>query len=101
MKFEGMIFADISTSYLEEPDLKLIQDQAAPNHLANHDHGFAAFFWVPSTLEEWTQFDEAAKQFGFSRRFIEIMKELYNRKIPRVCFDASGGDIEGLDPLQK
>jgi len=99
MQFETYRVADISTAYLEESDLDLIGNPIAPGHLAELDpgpgesEGPGSFFYMPPAEEEalMAEYTMEARAFGFSERFLAIMQELFNQKIPYVRFDRDGG----------
>jgi hypothetical protein len=101
MKFALIPYADISTAYITESDQKLISSVDTPNHVAEHDDGYASFFYPPhNDSNAISLFAEEARDFGFSERFIEIMIELGRQGVQYVRFDSSGGDIDGIDPIE-
>lgn len=98
MKFEIRQVADISTTYLYPSDLALIGKEDCPMHVGEVDGHYGSFFYVP--MDELDEYLEQAEQFGMSARFVRIIRELAKQKIPYVRFDADGGDIDGLEPLE-
>jgi hypothetical protein len=88
IKFPTYLFADVATAYLEASDLPLI-GKGAPHYLVGAN-GEAIF----STREA----GKAALDYGFSERFVSILRELDNQDIPLVQFSRKGGRIEGLPP---
>ena len=110
MKFTIHKYAYISTGYLETSDLPLLGRKDAPHHLAELDNGEGSFFWVPAGMtyrhagegdEELVLFISEALAFGFSQRFVDIMRELFCNDIQYVRFDADGGDVEGLEKQEE
>ena len=81
VKFTTHQYADISTAYVNETDMELMSNPAAPHHMAEHDDGVASFFFVPNP-ETAERFKQSAVAFGFSERFIAIMLELSRQGIP-------------------
>jgi hypothetical protein len=87
MKFEIFKIADISTKYITESDgEKMGQLDLC---IANIKGGYGDILSVSGTLV-----DDAIRA-GMSAAFVNIIKELLERKIPYVRFDADGGEIEG------
>lgn len=99
MEFEIFKYADVSNEFIEPNDLDLILCPDAPNHLANHDEKAGSFFYTPDK-ETLDHFVAEARAFGFSERFIKIMKTLSVQEVGIVRFDADGGAVKGLDPCQ-
>jgi len=97
MEFTTLRYADISNGYLPESDHALLLQGEAPNHLATLDKLYGAFFYLPDE-EGFETFAEEACKFGFSERFIEIMRELSRQEIPFVRFDADGANVDGIEP---
>ncbi len=98
MQFEILGYADISTSYLEETDLHLLA--TAPHHLAEIDGGVGTILWLSTDGSPLEEFVAEAKLHGLSDRFIDIIRELDRQKIRYVRFDADGGEVEGIEPMQ-
>jgi hypothetical protein len=88
IKFSICPLADISTAYLEASDLPLIRE-GAPGYLAG-ENGKGVF----STREA----GKAALDYGFSERFVYILRELDDQDVPLVHFSRKGGRVEGLTP---
>lgn len=93
-------YADICTCYLPDSDHKLILDTESPNHLANTDTENSSIFYTPDfgVEEAFEEFSQEAHDFGFSDRFIEIIKTAWEQNIPYVRFDSEGGHITGIEP---
>lgn len=94
MEFTTIRYADISTEYLEQKDLELLLREDAPCHWANEDGLTASIFYVyvdDGGLQDF-------KEFGFSERFIDIMRELKRQGIQYVNFDSFGAPVRGLEP---
>jgi hypothetical protein len=85
-------YACVSTAYLTESDWTLIENPAAPGHVANHDEAYGSYFNVPGSDGEY-------RELGFSGRFIEVLEAARSQSIHYVNFDADGGDIDGLERL--
>lgn len=95
MKFEIIGYADVSTAYLEEQDLDLLE--TAPHHLAEVDDGAGTILYVPLDDEDLKRFEQKSREHGLSDRFRQIIEELYRQQVCYVRFDRDGGEIEGLD----
>jgi hypothetical protein len=96
-------YACVSTAYLTESDWTLIENPAAPGHVANHDEAYGSYFNVPGSDsvndEEWSARLGEYRELGFSGRFIEVLEAARSQSIHYVNFDADGGDIDGLERL--
>ncbi len=100
MNFETYEVADISTAYLEEPDLELLLRFDCPTRFAETDGGFGTFHWVPDDDSMFEEDMRRASEFGLSERFVAIMRNLRAARIPFARFDADGGEIEGMERTQ-
>lgn len=94
MTFNTYLVADISTSYLDESDLRLLLQFGCPTRIGETDGGHGTFHWVPNDDEWFAEDMREARAFGLSERFVSIMKNLRAANIPYVRFDADGGDLD-------
>ncbi len=97
VKFTIHQYADISTGYLEDADLTLIQNPDIHGHLAETDDRAGCYWYPASDDETFVAQVHTWRAAGLSDRFIAIMTELHAQGIPYVRFDADGGEIEGLE----
>ena len=95
--FDSYLVADVSTGYLDETDLPLLERSDCPTRFAVTDDGAGTLHWVSEDEQIFHEEMERAAQFGLSERFRLIMNRLRTAKIPYVRFDGDGGKIEGLD----
>ena len=104
----GSCFAEIerypcvSTAYVEKDDLTLLLDSNAPGHLANHDQGYGAYFYIPAVgkPDDPAAFEEHIQtclEFGFSLRFTEILRLARAEDVAYITFDRDGGEMNGLE----
>jgi hypothetical protein len=98
-KFKIFQYADVATAYLKESDWELMSDANVPGHLAKLDGGVGDFYHV--CVDDQNMFYgfyvPKWEKAGLSNQFIEIMKYLYEQKIPYVRFDADGSDVKGME----
>lgn len=92
MTFSLRQYADVNTRYLEESDLPLLVYEQAPNHLANVDGNAGSIFWVP--IDNYGEVAKEWEEFGFSPRFLAIMRSLADQGVQYVRFDRDGDEIE-------
>lgn len=96
--FHTDLIADVSTVHITERDGELLGSWQAPGHLAciDGEDSPGDVFWVPQMPELMKELKRELKDFGFSRFFIGIFRELHRRKIRYVRFDRDGEQYSWL-----
>jgi len=100
MQFSTVSYVDVSTAFITEKDRELILCENAPHLVAIHKDRFGSYFYVEQNDSDREAFAGDWRKYGFSERFIEIMTEAGRQGYGYVVFDADGGHIEGLEPLE-
>lgn len=95
LKFETFQYADIQINHLPYEDILRIENQKAPNLIADYEYG--SFFHVPSTDGEEGTPEEIIRRMcePMSEEFIHLMLELHRHGIMYVRFDQDGYEVEG------
>jgi len=98
-------YACISTGYVESGDLELLLDPLAPGHVANHDEFCGSYFYIPAVgrSDDPQAFEDHVTKclaFGFSLRFVMILRTARAEDIAYIKFDRDGGEINGLKRVE-
>ena len=86
-------FADVSTSYLPDSDLTLLESGKTPLHMAAMDSGDGSLFVVPETPEVLADMTNQCVEAGLSRAFCRILAELSEQGVYYVLFSQEGGSF--------